>query len=500
MTATDVPFFNRVRNDSREFLHDGSEYNVTQSMDWFAKTSPEYYILIIDGVDVGYFRTSNKMIKSIHIGLDIAIAFRGRGYSVPAYEYFIKFLSDKYGISRYYLCVLEHNARAKHIYESLGFSVIRKGYNSDRKCGEYHMMLQYKNPEDVVNDDTHYIIEQSFNTLKTHDKSTILITGINGFIGRWLYEVYTMLVNEYHFDINILCVDISPNPPEWFNQSQRRIYYMQCDISDSACIDNLFFKLNILNLQCPVSYIFNCAGIANPSQYMKLPIQTLDVSYSGTKNIIEKIAAYFKIKSTILFSSSEIYGDPPDASIPTPETYVGAVRPDGTRSCYDIGKLVLEVLGNIYSSNFNIKICRPFNLYGPLMNDNRIIPHICKNVVRNNPIQVYGNGTQTRTFCYISDAMCMILKLATDTMQSDVYNIGCPSPELSIHGVAKFSTTIYNSTSEISLIPYPDNYPHDEPMRRKPNIDKISSAINYYPVTDLRTGLTKTLKYYDSII
>lgn len=500
MVTNDVPFFNRVRNDSREFLHDDTEYSVAQSSEWFTSTNPEYYILTIDGADVGYFRTSHRLKYSIHIGLDIAIAYRGRGYAKHAYNFFMNHLHTTSGINRFYLCVLDTNPRGKHIYETVGFKSIRCVYNTVRKCKEYHMMCEFSSSGNIVNDDIHYIIEQSWSELQAYDNSTILVTGVGGFIGRWLYNIFAALISDYNFNIQVVCVDIDVHRPDWFNASQRRMYYMACNISRGDDIDNLFFILSKFNTEIPFGYIFNCAGIANPQLYMRAPIDTLDGSYIGTKNLIEKISNYFPDVSVMLFSSSEIYGNPSDENIPTPETYVGSIRTDGNRSCYDVGKLALETLGNIYSKNTHVKIFRPFNLYGPLMHDSRIVPSICNCILRNIPIKIYGHGVQTRTFCYIADAICMILKLSVRNVASGTYNIGICSEEIDIISLAKLCIDVAKTATPIELIEYPPNYPYDEPMRRCPDITKAVNATGYQPIVSLRNGITKTLKYYDSII
>lgn len=497
MNVNDVHFVNMVRNESAEFLHDTNKYTFEEANIWFQNNDIEFYILYVDEVRVGYFRTSNRTKKSIWIGLDIAVEHRGRGIAHPAYIKFIEYLKD-IGIDRCYLAVLEHNTRAIHIYNKLGFKTIHTNFNAAHNCMDYKMMANIgDNIRNIVEYDTHFIIEQCYDVLFEYNNSTVFITGSDGFIGKWLYQIFRIMRSDYKMNIRIIVSDIDTPKISDVNPND---VFIKCDIIN---IDDVKEICHYIHPDSKL-FIFNCAGIANPSSYMKNPIGTLDVSYIGTKNIIDIIAKkYRNLQNIALFSSSEIYGD--IDVIPTSEENVGAISTTGNRACYDIGKLVLETLGNIYKEVYPIKIFRPFNLYGPFMEDTRIMPTFLKAIESDQPVTVYGSGLQSRTYCYAIDAMVMILKACIPTVKSGFYNIGNDIPEVSVNKLAKIMLNILPTKSVVNKIDYPDDYPHEEPMRRCPDITKIMKAVDYTPLISLETGIARTFEHnkqkkYDSII
>ena len=219
-------------------------------------------------------------------------------------------------------------------------------------------------------------------------KGRTLLIGSNGFLGRWFFDFLK------HINADVFCIDNDSSP------SDSKANYIKYDICQP------------LDLKDHFDYIINCAGIASPEKYTKLPVETLDVSYIGTKNVLN-FAKENGTKSILLFSSSEVYGTPSPDFIPTKEGYVGTIPTMGNRCCYDVGKQVLETISYIYFKKYNlpIKILRPFNLYGPYMGikDNRVLSNWMNNVLDGKSIKVYGEGEQTRTFCYVADGIAMAL-------------------------------------------------------------------------------------------
>lgn len=486
MNVNDVQFVNNVRNQSVEFLHDKTEYTLEEANVWFQNNNIEFYILYVDEVRVGYFRTSKRTKKSIWIGLDIATDQRGRGIAYPAYVKFMEYLKD-IGIDRCYLAVLGHNERAIHIYNKLGFHIIYSDYNNVHNCLDHKMVVTINHASDILNQDTHFIIEQCYDVLKNYNNSTIFITGANGFIGKWLYQVFNTLRSDYKMVIKMIISDV--DVPKIQNPHADDSI-VKCNIIDAKNVEEIRSYIHPNERL----YIFNCAGIANPSSYMKNPIATLDVSYIGTKNIIDIIGNWCRnLQNIALFSSSEIYGD--INIIPTSEEKVGTISTTGNRACYDVGKLVLETLGNIYKEVYPIKIFRPFNLYGPFMEDTRIMPTFLNAAECDLPITVYGDGEQSRTYCYASDAMIMILRACIPIVKSGFYNIGNDTPEISVNKLAELMLDILPTESVINKIEYPDDYPHEEPMRRCPDISKISEAVGYLPVVSLSSGIVRTFEH-----
>ena len=246
-----------------------------------------------------------------------------------------------------------------------------------------------------------------------------------------------------------------------------------------------------------IDIIIHAAGIASPFYYRKKPLETLDVTINGTRNLLN-IAKKNKSKF-IFFSSSEIYGDPDKANIPTKENYRGNVNSMGPRACYDESKRLGETLCYIYSKYFNVhtNIIRPFNVYGPGMsqNDYRIFPNFAINILTNSIISIYGSGNQTRTYCYVSDAIEGFLRVIKYGKKGEVYNIGNNKPEVSVGQIYKIFKKITTKKIFAKYIKHPKSYPADEPQRRCPDIKKSIKHLNYKPKINLEVGLKKYMDW-----
>lgn len=283
------------------------------------------------------------------------------------------------------------------------------------------------------------------------------------------------------------------------------------------CIDNLFtgtenniaafkdkpnFKfiyhdvINPLNLEESIDEIYNLACPASPIHYQFNPIKTAKTSVFGALNMLE--LATQKQAKILQASTSEIYGDP--EVHPQPEAYWGYVNSIGIRSCYDESKRMAETLFFDYHRQYStaIKLIRIFNTYGPNMNidDGRVISNFIVQALRNKDITVYGSGLQTRSFCYIDD----LLEGMTKMMESDnnfigPVNLGNPE-EFTMLSLAELIISMTGSKSKIEFKPLPS----DDPARRKPLIDLAKQKLKWEPKINLQTGLTKTIKYFESII
>ena len=299
------------------------------------------------------------------------------------------------------------------------------------------------------------------------DKSkSVLLIGSDGFLGNWFRDILDENGNKYAtYDI----------------QSGNDI----CDgMGDIPRYD----------------YVINCAGIASPEKYMKQPVETMDVSYIGTKNVLDYCVDN-KVESVLMFSSSEVYGTPESISIPTKEDYIGTIPTRSSRSCYDIGKQVLETLCHIYHNKHNVpvKVVRPFNFYGAYMgiNDNRVLSNWMRSMLRDEDIMIYGDGKQTRTFCYAEDGINMCLGVLINGKNGEIYNVGNPTPELTMIDLAKVFCNVLDYNDRYVIRDYPNFYPKDEPLRRCPNIDKVVRDTGIQPKTTLDIGLKKMLKYFE---
>jgi len=239
-------------------------------------------------------------------------------------------------------------------------------------------------------------------------------------------------------------------------------------------------------------YILHAAGIASPMYYRRFPLETIDVATLGTRSMLD-LARKSKSQGLVYFSSSEIYGDPDPAHVPTSEDYNGNVSSIGPRACYDESKRLGETLCAVYHQQFatRVMIVRPFNVYGPGMKeaDYRVLPNFANSIKAGKALTVYGTGLQTRTFCFVEDAILGFLQVLLSGRSGEAYNIGNPSPEISMRGLVELITKISGRPVKSEFIPYPESYPAGEPMRRCPDIAKAAKDVGYAPGVDLEHGL-----------
>ena len=254
-----------------------------------------------------------------------------------------------------------------------------------------------------------------------------------------------------------------------------------------------------LNIRENFDFIIHAAGIASPAYYRKFPLETIDAAVAGTKNLLE-YARRNPAASFLFLSSSEIYGDPAPEFIPTSEHYRGNVSCTGPRACYDESKRLAETLCMTYRHLYGmpIKIVRPFNVYGPgiKQDDYRVIPAFIARSLAGEPLPVHGKGDQTRTFCYVSDAIAGFLKVLLSGTPGEPYNVGTDKEEISMKDLALHVRDAAGSASPIQCVDYPDTYPADEPRRRCPDLSKIKGELGYGPTVDLRTGLGRTIQWW----
>ena len=309
------------------------------------------------------------------------------------------------------------------------------------------------------------------------DKKRILVTGGAGFLGSHLCD---RLLKDGNY---VICLDN---------------FYTGHSINIEHMINNKNFKLlkhDIINpIKINVDEIYNLACPASPIHYQHDPIFTLKTCIFGTVNMAE-IA--IKLNAKILHAStSEIYGDP--EIHPQIEEYWGNVNPIGLRACYDEGKRCAETLLFDYKrqNNLRLKVARIFNTYGPRMHpkDGRVISTFIIQALNNETITVYGDGMQTRSFCYVDDLIGGFIRLmSTDDNFTGPINLGNPE-ELSIKELTGTILELTKSKSNIDYFPLPA----DDPVRRKPDIELAKSVLNWVPKISLRQGLKKTIPYFQN--
>ncbi len=312
-----------------------------------------------------------------------------------------------------------------------------------------------------------------------HLEQRVLITGGAGFIGSFLCE--RLLAQGY----DVLCVD------NFFTGTRRNISHL---------LDHKNFELMRHDVTFPLyvecDEIYNLACPASPIHYQRDPVQTTKTSVHGAINMLGLAK---RVKAKIFqASTSEVYGDP--AVHPQTEEYWGNVNPIGTRACYDEGKRCAETLFFDYHRQLGVKIkvARIFNTYGPRMhpNDGRVVSNFIMQALRNRPITLYGDGSQTRSFCYVDDLVDGFIKLmnSPDSITGPI-NLGNPG-EFTIKELALKVKEITGSKSELDFRPLPQ----DDPKQRKPNISKAKQQLGWEPTIVLEAGLKKTIAYFDGLL
>jgi dTDP-glucose 4,6-dehydratase len=302
-----------------------------------------------------------------------------------------------------------------------------------------------------------------------------IVTGGAGFLGSHLCDY---LLEKGH---EVICVDnlITGTTKNIEHLNSDRFTYIRHDVTKPIYFGD------------KIDYIFHLASPASPIDYLELPIQTLKVGALGTYNLL----GLAKEQGTrfLLASTSEVYGDP--LVNPQPETYWGNVNPIGPRGVYDEAKRYAEAITMAYHRYHGIdtRIVRIFNTYGPRMrvNDGRVVPNFIMQALSGEDITVYGDGSQTRSFCYVSDLIEGIYRLMMSDF-TDPVNIGNPA-EMS---VLEFAKVIIEITGSKSKIVY-ENLPVDDPKVRRPDISKAKELLGWEPKVELREGLSKTIEYFN---
>lgn len=343
------------------------------------------------------------------------------------------------------------------------------------------------NPEDIFLEDIKSIVNELGEFYDELEGKTVLIAGGKGFLGTYFTNVLTKINETLSKPTKIIVLDSLITSKDKKDSVNQNIEFLEQDISKSFEIsDN-------------IDYIIHAASIASPPTYRKFPIKTVDVNYQGTKNLLE-IAKEKKVRSMLLLSSSEIYGDP--EIFPTPESYVGKVSCIGPRACYDESKRLAETISILYFQQYKIpiKIARPFNVYGPYLNldDGRIIPDFMNNAINKSQIIIHSDGSPTRSFCYVSDAIGGFFKLLFSKHDGIICNVG-NDEEVSVKNVAEKIKNIVAKPISIKIIESDDpNYTKDNPQRRCPDLSLIKKSVNYIPKIDLEEGLKRVYEWYRS--
>ncbi len=307
----------------------------------------------------------------------------------------------------------------------------------------------------------------------------VLVTGGAGFLGSHLCERLLQGGDE------VLCVD------NFFSSTRRNVEHLLDNHRMELLRHDVTFPLYV-----EVDEIFNLACPASPVHYQFDPVQTTKTSVIGAINMLG-LAKRLRVR-VLQASTSEVYGDP--TTHPQTEEYWGNVNPIGMRSCYDEGKRCAETLFFDYRRQHNmpIKVVRIFNTYGPRMhpNDGRVVSNFIVQALQGQNITIYGDGRQTRSFCYVDDLIEGMLRMMnTPPDVTGPINIGNPA-EFTIHELAETIIELTSSSSKLIFKPLPS----DDPKQRKPVLAKAWDILGWKPKTELRDGLAKTISYFDTLL
>ncbi|MDD9934951.1 MAG: SDR family oxidoreductase [Myxococcales bacterium] len=309
-------------------------------------------------------------------------------------------------------------------------------------------------------------------------RKRILVTGGAGFLGSHLCEHLLSLGHE------VVCLD------NFFTSQRRNVEHLLDDHRFELVRHDVTEPLTV-----EVDEIYHLACPASPVHYQRNPVRTIRTAVHGTLNMLDmarEVDARIMIAST-----SEVYGDPQEH--PQKEDYWGHVNPTGPRACYDEGKRCAESLTVSYARQYGVeaRIVRIFNTYGPRMheNDGRVVSNFVLQALRGEPITIYGDGQQTRSFCYVSDLVDGFLRMMALEEDPGPVNLGNPS-ERTIRDLAEISIRLTDSRSELVNRPLPV----DDPTRRCPNIDRAKRLLEWEPRVTIEEGMGKTIDYFRTIV
>jgi UDP-glucuronate decarboxylase len=356
---------------------------------------------------------------------------------------------------------------------------------------------------DIVRSDLDAILDAVGPELAEIAGKKLLITGGAGFLGYYLVQAplawNRRAQDRDRIDVTVLDSFVR-GVPHWLSQHSAAygLSVVKHDIRQPLAEELGDFE-----------YVIHAAGIASPTYYRQHPIETMDANITGLRLLLDRVVeAQARGRDTdgfLFFSSSEIYGDPPPEQIPTPETYRGNVSCTGPRACYDESKRYGETLCVNFARQHGVPatIARPFNNYGPglKLTDRRVIPDLVRDVLNGQDLTLFSDGSATRTFCYVTDAVSGYYKVLVNGRPGEPYNIGTEEPEISVGELAERITTLARDLlgykgKTIHRASDEADYLVDNPSRRRPLIVKARDELGYRPAVTLDEGLERSLVWY----
>lgn len=353
------------------------------------------------------------------------------------------------------------------------------------------------NPNPIIEADVEAIGRELAATAQPLSGTTLLVTGGSGFLCSYLLDIVAYLNDHV---LREPCRVIS-------------LDNLRSGVADRVAYlarrkDFLFVNHDVSQPFDPgerVDWIIHGAGIASPTFYRRFPLETIDVNVWGTRNMLD-LARRSQSNSLLYMSTSEIYGDPDAAHIPTREDYRGYVSCTGPRACYDESKRLAETLCATYHQLYQtpVKVIRPFNVYGPgqRLDDKRIIPDLMTAALERRPIELFSDGRATRTFCYVADIARAIWYILLSDANGEAFNVGNDEGEITIGELAEVLREVAGppQLDIVRKVSTDKHYLTDNPQRRCPDLTKLRSRFPWTPKTSLAEGLKRTLMSYESAV
>jgi len=356
---------------------------------------------------------------------------------------------------------------------------------------------------DVVRADLEHILERAEGELGMLAGRRLLLTGGAGFLGYYLVQSVLAWNRSSGADDRIALTvldSFARGVPDWLTEhaDDELLTLVRHDVREQLpdTVDH-------------AEYVMHAAGIASPTYYRQHPLETMDANVTGLRLLLDRWRGATndgrETGGFLYFSSSEIYGDPSPDAIPTPETYRGNVSCTGPRACYDESKRYGETLGVTFARQYGlpVAIARPFNNYGPglKITDRRVIPDLARDILSGRNVVLLSDGSATRTFCYVADAVVGYLKVLVRGRPGEPYNIGTEQPEISMgelaHRVVSIARDLFGYEGNVVHDTSPEaEYLVDNPSRRCPLIDKARRELGYEPSVALDEGLVRSLVWY----
>lgn len=315
-----------------------------------------------------------------------------------------------------------------------------------------------------------------------------LVTGGAGFIGSHLVEELALLGHKVVV-VDSLISSTGQNISFLVERYPSQVVFIHADVSLPVS--------EYLPKEITPDFVFHFASPASPPLYQLHPVKTYLTNSIGTHHLLSYLKTHNPAARLLFASTSEIYGDP--LQHPQQEDYWGNVNPNGPRSCYDESKRMGETICGVFSRDFgvDVRIVRIFNTYGPRINpnDGRVIPEFIQSILNEKPVKVHGDGTQTRSFCYVDDLVKgILLMMFNSSLNGETLNLGNPN-ELSILAVAQEIGAIVGKPIKTEFLPLPQ----DDPVKRKPDIAKAIKLLGWEPQVDLKQGLSKTIEWFKNL-